>query len=191
MIQSCREVVSAEKVGCIKWPAHHCTLETLIYLAMAIPLPANPDLKRQSVQVPGTKRPGQTAHYRNAIFGYVDFNTPGTFSTVPEIFDAGYALSKDKAFLGHRPLLSRNPLTHARHYVWQTYAEVDERRRNIGSAIHALFENGIVGGGEYPTVGLWSQNRPEWVLVDLALNAYGKVGVSLYDTLGDQAVEYM
>jgi len=30
--------------------------------------------------------------------------------------------------------------------------------------------------------------RLEWVLVDLALNAYGKVGVSLYDTLGDQAV---
>jgi hypothetical protein len=30
--------------------------------------------------------------------------------------------------------------------------------------------------------------QPECVLVDLALNAYGKVGVSLYDTLGDEAV---
>jgi len=95
-----------------------------------------------------------------AIFGYVDFNTPGTFSTLPQIFDAGYALSKDKICLGHRPLLSRNPLTYARQYVWQTYAEVDERRRNIGSAIHTLFENGTVGSGEYPTVGLWSLNRP-------------------------------
>ncbi|KAI9458025.1 acetyl-CoA synthetase-like protein [Russula earlei] len=152
----------------------------------AIPLPDNTDFTRQSFQVPGTKRPGQTAHYRNAFFGFVDINTPGVFTTLPEVFDAGYSIAKDKSFLGHRPVLSKNPLTHARHYVWQTYAEVDERRRHIGSAVHKLFENGTVGGGEYPTVGLWSLNRPEWVLIDLALNAYGKVGVSLYDTFGDQ-----
>ena len=30
--------------------------------------------------------------------------------------------------------------------------------------------------------------QPECVLVELALNAYGKVGVTLYDTLGDEAV---
>ncbi|KAH9180313.1 acetyl-CoA synthetase-like protein [Lactarius sanguifluus] len=139
--------------------------------------------KRQSLEVPGTKRPGQTA-----IFGYVDLNTPGALTTLPEIFDAGYALSKDLTFLGHRPVVSKSPLKYADHYVWQTYAQVDDRRRNLGSAIHTLFENGTVGGGELPTVGLWSPNRPEWVVVELALNAYGKVGVSLYDTLGDEAV---
>jgi hypothetical protein len=95
-----------------------------------------------------------------AFFGYVDLNTPGVFTTLPEVFDAGYALSKDSTFLGHRPVASKSPLKYSDHYVWQTYAEVDERRRNLGSAIHALFENGTVGGGEYPTVGLWSPNRP-------------------------------
>lgn len=30
--------------------------------------------------------------------------------------------------------------------------------------------------------------QPECVIVELALNAYGKVGVTLYDTLGDEAV---
>jgi len=167
------------------------------------------------------------AHYRNGVstpripahlvvfyisivatFGYVDLNTPDTLATLTEVFDSGYALSKDNTFLGHRPVISRNPLIYARHYVWQTYAQVDERRRHIGSAVHHLFENGTVGGGESPTVGLWSPNRPgklltllvwfclslnisfqlEWLLVELALNAYGKVGVSLYDTLGDEAV---
>jgi hypothetical protein len=143
-----------------------------------------------------------------AIFRYIDLNTPDTLTTLTEVFDSGYALSKDNTFLGHRPIISRNPLIYARHYVWQTYAQVDERRRHLGSAIHHLFENGTVGGGESPTVGLWSPNRPgkpltllawfglslninfqpEWVLVELALNAYGKVGVSLYDTLGDEAV---
>jgi long-chain acyl-CoA synthetase len=95
-----------------------------------------------------------------ATFGYVDFDTPGAITTLPEVFDSGYALSKNSTFLGHRPLVSKNPLTYAHHYVWQTYAEVDERRRHIGSAIHTLFENGTVGGGEHPTVGLWSSNRP-------------------------------
>jgi long-chain acyl-CoA synthetase len=96
-----------------------------------------------------------------AIFGYVDLNTPGTLTTLPEVFDAGYALSKDRTFLGHRPVASKSPLRYADHYLWQTYAEVNERRRNLGSAVHTLFETGTVGGGgEYPTVGLWSPNRP-------------------------------
>jgi long-chain acyl-CoA synthetase len=90
----------------------------------------------------------------------VDLNTPGAPTTLLDAFDSGYALSKDCTFLGHRPVASKNPLKYADHYVWQTYKEVDERRRNLGSAIHTLFENGSVGGGEYPTVGLWSPNRP-------------------------------
>jgi len=95
-----------------------------------------------------------------ATFGYVDLDTPGVLTTLPEVFDSGYAVSKNSAFLGRRPIVSKNPLTYAQHYVWHTYAEVEERRRHIGSAIHTLFENGTVGGGEYPTVGLWSSNRP-------------------------------
>ncbi len=95
-----------------------------------------------------------------ATFGYVDLDTPGVLTTLPEVFESGHAASKNSTFLGQRPVVSKNPLTYAHHYVWQTYAEVDERRRHIGSAIHTLFENGTVGGGEYPTVGLWSSNRP-------------------------------
>ncbi|KAH9998166.1 hypothetical protein BJV74DRAFT_883293 [Russula compacta] len=156
-----------------------------------VPLPPDVDFKNQAREVPGTKRPGQTAHYQNATFGYVDLNTTGSFATLPEVFNAGYALSKDSTFLGYRPVVSKNPFIYAPYYVWQTYAEADERRRHIGSAVHSLFEDGTLGGGEYPTVGLWSSNRPEWILIELALNAYGKVGVSLYDTLGDEAVEYI
>ena len=93
-------------------------------------------------------------------FGYVDLDTPGVLTTLPEVFDSGYSVSKNSPFLGQRPIVSKNPLTYAHHYVWHTYAEVEERRRYIGSAIHTLFENGTLGGGEYPTVGLWSPNRP-------------------------------
>jgi long-chain acyl-CoA synthetase len=51
-------------------------------------------------------------------------------------------------------------LTFAKHYVWQTYRQVDERRHILGSGIHKLFQGGTVGGGELDTVGIWSQNSP-------------------------------
>ncbi|KAA1474866.1 acetyl-CoA synthetase-like protein [Dentipellis sp. KUC8613] len=162
-------------------------------LDRTVPLPPNVDYRRQSVPVPGTKRSGQTAHYRNGAFGLFDAQATGTtpLRTLPEVFENGLNTARDLSLLGHRPIVSTNPLKFADHYVWQTWAEVDVRRRHIGSAVHQLFQSGKLGGGELPSVGLWSQNRPEWQLVDFALHAYGKVGVSLYDTLGKDSVEHI
>ncbi|KAI0035733.1 acetyl-CoA synthetase-like protein [Vararia minispora EC-137] len=150
-----------------------------------------PNYKTQSTPVPGTKRPGQTAHYRNEQFGLIEPTTPNFLQTLVEIFDTGLAIARDEGFLGHRPLVSKNPLKFADHYVWDTYAQVDMKRRAVGSALHAWFKDGTLGGGELETVGIWSINRPEWQIVDLALHAYAKVGVSLYDTLGKESVEYI
>ncbi|KAH7889901.1 hypothetical protein F5I97DRAFT_1800610 [Phlebopus sp. FC_14] len=155
-----------------------------------IPLPEKVDYQNQSVAVPGTKRPGQTAHYRNAVYGLIDANTPNVLKTLPQIFDNGYYIDPDAKLLGHRPLISTEPLKFG-PYVWQSYRQVDLRRRRIGSAIHTLFRTGELRAKDMETVGIWSQNRPEWQLVDFALHAYGKVGVSLYDTLGKDSVEYI
>ncbi|EPQ58395.1 acetyl-CoA synthetase-like protein [Gloeophyllum trabeum ATCC 11539] len=155
-----------------------------------VPFPADLDLKRQSIEVPGTKRPGQTGHYRNGCWGLLPLGCePNRLNTLLDIYETGYALSKDQPFLGYRPKLAEDQL--ANHFVWQTYAEVDVRRRAIGSALHALFQSGVLGGGEMDTVGIWSQNRPEWQIIDLALHAYKKIGVSLYDTLGRDSVGYI
>lgn len=153
----------------------------------SIPLPDNVDYNIQSIAVPGTKRPGQTAHYRNALYGFVDVNA---LPTLPDIFDNGYNINPDSRLLGHRPLVSTNPLKFG-PYVWQTYKQVDGRRRRIGSALHRLFSQGELQGEDLETVGIWSQNRPEWQLVEFALHAYNKVGVGLYDTLGKDSVEYI
>ncbi|KAH9484154.1 Long chain acyl-CoA synthetase 6, peroxisomal [Psilocybe cubensis] len=146
---------------------------------------------KQSVAVPGTKRPGQTAHYRNGIWGLVEETAPDLFVTLDQIFAEGLLKSKNKPFLGRRPILSTNPLKFAPTYTWQTYGEVDVKRRHIGSAVHTLFTQGVLGGGEYPTVGIWAPNCPEWQIVDIALQSYQKVSVSLYDTLGKDSVAYI
>ncbi|WVR05579.1 hypothetical protein IAU60_002598 [Kwoniella sp. DSM 27419] len=40
-------------------------------------------------------------------------------------------------------------------------------------------------------VGVWSTNREEWMVVDLACQAYGLVGVSLYETLGPDVAQFI
>ena len=80
--------------------------------------------------------------------------------TILEIFLSGMATGADRPCLGWRPRISSNPLKFANKYEWMSYAEVNERRLNLGSAIEALFRSGLVGGGELPTVGIWCQNRP-------------------------------
>ncbi|KAI0771152.1 acetyl-CoA synthetase-like protein [Trametes elegans] len=156
-----------------------------------IPLPAGADYRKQSVTVPGTERPGQTAIYRHSQFPLVDLNTPGVFTNLVEIFDEGLRRSNGGPFLGHRPILSKKPLQYANYHVWQSWPDVDARRRAIGSAVHALFQSGELGGGDLDTVGIWSKNCPNWLIVDLAMQAYGKVGVPLYDTLGADSVEHV
>ncbi|KAF8558453.1 long-chain-fatty-acid-CoA ligase [Imleria badia] len=155
-----------------------------------ISYPEKIDYTTQSVPVPGTKRPGQTAHYRNALFGFIDANAPGIPKTLPEIFDNGYQRNPDAKLLGHRPVISTQPLKFG-PYVWQTYKQVDVRRRKIGSALHELFKSGVLKAEAMETVGIWSQNRPEWQIVEFALHAYDKVGVSLYDTLGVDSVDFI
>ncbi|KAI8998742.1 acetyl-CoA synthetase-like protein [Trametes punicea] len=156
-----------------------------------LPVPENPDAdyKRQCVAVPDTKRPGQTPHYRQSAYPFVTLETPNTFKNLLQVFDEGYRRAKNNPCLGHRPIVSTQPLKYADYYVWQSWPEIDARRRAIGSGLHKLFQTGEIGGGDLPTVGIWSKNCPNWQLVDLALQAYAKVGVSLYDTLGkDSAV---
>ncbi|KAF9001906.1 hypothetical protein BDQ17DRAFT_1357697 [Cyathus striatus] len=146
---------------------------------------------KQALPVPGTKRPGQTAHYRNAVWGLIDENTPNTLSTLDQIFNAGLQAGKNRPFLGYRTVVSTSPLKFSNAYSWYTYGEVDIRRRYVGSALQNLFQSGVLRGGELETVGIWSANRPEWQIIDIALQSYNKVSVSLYDTLGNDSVEYI
>jgi long-chain acyl-CoA synthetase len=80
--------------------------------------------------------------------------------TIHELFLSGMATGADRPCLGWRERISTNPVKFASKYEWLSYAEVNERRLNLGSAIEALFRSGRAGGGELPTVGIWCQNRP-------------------------------
>jgi long-chain acyl-CoA synthetase len=63
-------------------------------------------------------------------------------------------------------------------YEWQTYAQALKRRDNIASGLANLTHLAV---GDF--VGLYSINRPEWLLSDLACSHQGLASIALYDTV--------
>ena len=69
-------------------------------------------------------------------------------------------LGTSKGRWGRTGTITEKPLTYANHHVWQSWPEVDARRRAVGSAIHKLFQTKELGGYQLDTVGIWSKNCP-------------------------------
>ncbi|GCC26966.1 hypothetical protein chiPu_0005386 [Chiloscyllium punctatum] len=59
--------------------------------------------------------------------------------------------------------------------------------KHVGSG---LFTRGYRPGNNQ-FVGIFAQNRPEWVIIEQACYTYSMVVVPLYDTLGDEAISYI
>ena len=70
-------------------------------------------------------------------------------------------------------------------YEWQTYNEVFEQIKAISSFL--MFRN----IKQNDCIGLFSINRSEWVVTEQACYRSSLIVVPLYDTLGDEAIEYI
>lgn len=143
--------------------------------------------------MPGSKQPGQTAVYVNSAFPHLPRpETSAAFpKTIYESFNLGLKTDPAAPCLGRREWDAALG-DWAKSYTWETYAQTDEHRTQIGSALMRLYDEGATGALQRTswTVGIWAGNRPEWQHVSLATAAYSLTLVSLYDTLGPSAVEY-
>jgi len=70
-------------------------------------------------------------------------------------------------------------------YVWESYAEVNEVCVEFGCGLLAL------GAKAGSNIGLFSGNRAEWMISALAFYSQNMRVVSLYASLGENAVEYI
>uniref|UniRef100_A0A8D0GDZ5 long-chain-fatty-acid--CoA ligase n=1 Tax=Sphenodon punctatus TaxID=8508 RepID=A0A8D0GDZ5_SPHPU len=72
-------------------------------------------------------------------------------------------------------------------YQWLTYQQVLDRAEYLGS--------GLLHKGCKPSpdqfIGIFAQNRPEWIISEFACYTYSMVAVPLYDTLGPEAIVYI
>lgn len=72
-------------------------------------------------------------------------------------------------------------------YQWMNFNEALLRAKNFGSGLIALGLN----PGPQTFVGIYSQNRPEWILYEQGCYCYSLVVVPLYDTLGPDACAFI
>ncbi|XP_069487601.1 long-chain-fatty-acid--CoA ligase 1 isoform X1 [Ambystoma mexicanum] len=99
--------------------------------------------------------------------------------TLYEVFQRGLHISSNGPCLGHRK--PNQP------YEWISYKEASDRAEYVGSALlHKGFKS-----APNQFIGIFSQNRPEWVITELACYTYSMVTVPLYDTLGAEAISYI
>uniref|UniRef100_G3Q4M6 Arachidonate--CoA ligase n=1 Tax=Gasterosteus aculeatus aculeatus TaxID=481459 RepID=G3Q4M6_GASAC len=145
-------------------------------------LPPVCDLCMQSVEVPG----GELA--RRSVLSNGDAHISHFYDdarTMYEFFLRGLRVSNNGPCLG-----SRKP---KQPYEWMSYREVSPLRNtpraeeNLGSAFLHKGHSKTTD----PHIGIFSQNKPEWTISELACYTYSLVSVPLYDTLGSEAIGYI
>ncbi|NXY75384.1 ACSL1 ligase, partial [Glareola pratincola] len=134
------------------------------------------DLAMQSVEVEGSEHARRSSLLKSdelLIYYYDDVRT------AYDIFQRGVQVSNNGPCLGVRK--PNQP------YEWISYKEVSDRAECVGSALlHRGFKPSHV---QY--IGIFSQNRPEWVIIEQGCYAFSMVVVPLYDTLGTEAITYI
>uniref|UniRef100_A0A452I1T4 Long-chain-fatty-acid--CoA ligase n=2 Tax=Gopherus agassizii TaxID=38772 RepID=A0A452I1T4_9SAUR len=134
------------------------------------------DLAMQSVEVEGGEHARRSCLLNSdelLTYYYDDVRT------AYEIFQRGLEVSNNGPCLG-----VRKP---DQPYEWISYKEVSERAEYVGSAL--LHRGYKPAPDQY--IGIFAQNRPEWVLVEQGCYTYSMVVVPLYDTLGADAISYI
>ncbi|XP_022081197.1 long-chain-fatty-acid--CoA ligase 1-like [Acanthaster planci] len=138
----------------------------------------NVDFQCQSVELEGTSE-----HVRVSTLLPDGKPISRFFEGVESLHDCfmrGLKLSAKNPCLGWRPKPDAP-------YSWTTYEEVYLQARNFGSG---LIKSGTPAGNS-TFIGIYSQNRVEWVVTEQACNMYSMVIVPLYDTLGPDVCQYI
>ncbi|KAG7272812.1 hypothetical protein CRUP_025792 [Coryphaenoides rupestris] len=150
---------------------------TLFYLnTRPAPLRSPADLKCQTIGIEGGARKSALLEDNNNLLSY--YYEDG--KTLYEVFQRGLKVSGNGPCLGYRKL--------GRPYQWLKYKQVvSDRAEHLGSG---LLHRGLKPNAD-TFVGIFAQNRPEWIIGELACYTYSMVVVPLYDTLGSEALTFI
>ncbi|KAI9703063.1 MAG: hypothetical protein M1820_005935 [Bogoriella megaspora] len=142
-----------------------------------------------NVKIPGSEKEGRSPVYRHWLCkDELCATLDPAIRTIHDIFEQTANRYPRYRCLGHRTY-DATTRTFGK-YVWEDYLTIQQRRTNFGNGIVNLHKEIGVTGKQYP-VGLWCQNRPEWQITDLACASQGLFTVSLYETLGPDATQFI
>lgn len=142
-----------------------------------------------SIALSGSKQSGRTAVYRHwrSQDGLLETLDPSV-RTAHDMFELTADRCPNMPGFGYRPYNSAKKSFDP--YEWIDFETMRKRKTDAGKGIVELHAREGVTGRQYG-VGLWCQNRPEWQVIDLACMSQALYTVSLYDTLGPNASEYI
>ncbi|KAJ2994940.1 hypothetical protein HDV02_001169 [Globomyces sp. JEL0801] len=109
--------------------------------------------------------------------------------TVQELFMHSVKAFPNNPCLGTRFPINNN--TQWSDYQWKTYAEVNQDRLDFGAGLMHLHHQHVGDKSKNWFMGVFAQNRYEWVVADLGAGAYSIATVALYDTLGPETSEFI
>ncbi|XP_044034656.1 long-chain-fatty-acid--CoA ligase 5 [Siniperca chuatsi] len=149
---------------------------TLFYLkTRPTPIHTTIDLNCQTLGTKDGARKHALLEDNNNLISYYFNDT----KTIYEVFQRGLRVSGNGPCLGYR-----KP---GRPYQWLKYKQVSDRAAHMGSG---LLHKGLKPNAD-SFIGIFAQNRPEWIIGELACYTYSMVAVPLYDTLGPEALEFI
>ncbi|XP_054238572.1 long-chain-fatty-acid--CoA ligase 5 [Indicator indicator] len=148
----------------------------IILWVISRPKPVLPpvDLNKQSVGIERGARRSALLTDNNLVSYYFE-----DAKTLYEVFQRGLHVSGNGNCLGYRK--PKQP------YQWLTYKQVLDRAQYLGSG---LLQKGCKPSPNH-FIGIFAQNRPEWIISEYACYTYSMVAVPLYDTLGQDAIVHI
>lgn len=144
-------------------------------------------ITKLEVPLNAVKRPNckeknnETAVYRHSEFADELASHPPDVFTMWQIYLTGYNISTDRPFLGTRQIEDGV----AKEYKWETHREVRNHIENFGKGLRKL------GLTRQKAIGVFSINRREWSIAEIASYREAFILVALYDTLGTAAIEHI
>ena len=113
--------------------------------------------------------------------------------TVLESFEINLKKNRHKCnFLGFRKKINKDKLENK--YTWITYEEANELLTNFSKGLNALNLCPVIEiekEGPYRLLGIYSRNKKEWLLSYLGAMKDSITIVTIYETLGNLAIEYI
>ncbi|NXI14481.1 ACSL4 ligase, partial [Irena cyanogastra] len=142
---------------------------------------------------PISDKPGSPYRSVTHLDSLANINIPGA-DTLDKLFDHALAKFGKKDCLGTREILSEENEMQPNGkvfkklilgtYRWLSYEEVNEKITRLGNGLTAL------GLTPKSTVVIFCETRAEWMIVALTCFKYNFPLVTLYATLGEEAVTY-
>ena len=143
----------------------------------------------------GEPKEGETAILRNPDVAKGELTQVMQFGckTILESFERNLKFNRHKCnFIGYRKRINEKELE--KKFTWITYEEANNSMTNFCIGLNIMNFCPVINienEGSFRFLGIYSRNKKEWLLSFLGAMKDSITIVTIYETLGDLAVEYI